>query len=489
MKVPPYKLADSLMNDDNHIITIEDHFNQYPNNNVQNEKSFHFVGKSIGAMKQMEKNRTSVNFFESDDLDKDLQKKYAHIRELRAQIFPMHNLTECLNTWLQNPTGMLNLLGMEYFTNSQINNISSLHDFMESLPQNVHALAIYQNPNFPHIPQSFADRKSLVTLFTNIDNLPVMPHVQVCEWSPKSKIATCDFSKWTSLRILKINAQFEPKICLPVNLISFSLHVYNYSPRNKRKFEDVFKDDDDRNDDNISRHITIFQSLKHLYLYRVAWTNLPSLLKCRDLTLSSCYNIQSIDVPMCRSIEIITCISFSGFDQNTLNNNDILDTVKFYHNFNVNKWYQLPVGSSSGYRHIYIWDTHIASLPNKYVPYAFVSLSNSGPCMYIYSQQIRDVMKFYQYHGIAKISHDLKDTSDKNLTKDELVEKSYNFNWSKFATKIQRQHRFKKFIRHTYPIISKYISRDNCMYDIAKIMGSYQTFGLCNNNNKRTTQS
>lgn len=402
-------------------------------------QDFHpsYVGKTWGMMKQMEANRTCNDFFRSADLDENLQTRYS-----------------CFE---------------------QEDNYHSGLTALELLPIEQHTLKLNYCANPIQIPPSFAQRHQLTALTVHTTTLPVMPHIQILEWTPTALNPECDFSQWTSLRILRIHmVKGTPRIHLPLNLISFSLHKEVLSaPITNETFEDVFED--------VAHHINVFQSLKNITLISVTWPTLPVLLNCRFFKMSSCSNLQTVEVPQCRSFTSHHCKSFTGFGSETLIHNTSLHAIILTCQ-RCEQPIHLPPGEPTGFRHVDISDSNVASLPTRFNPHAFISISDAGSHLFL-SQSVRENAAFFFNHAWLQMLWDETLTLGNHQiprqgeSLNSMIDRVYGFNWSKFAIKIQRQYRFKKYLQHLHQSILEVVPhQDVCIYTIAPYLGALNTF-------------
>jgi len=450
---------------DGEIITHQNH--PLSSFHSQSFSSFNpsFVGKTWGEMKQRESNR-STNFFVSDNLSENLKTLYASLNKpigLGSRYYEA-----CVANWRMTPSTTLNLSAVNFFSDSI------------SLPSSVPSVII----NKSVIPPSFAESKTLVTMKVQSKSLPVMPHIQILEWTPEDN-CICDFSGWTSLRILTI-CLFYCKGCtrikLPTGLISFSFISYrnfiDYENENET-FEDVFKDTD--------HNTTAFQSLKHLYIKGVQWSALPMLSNCISLDITHCNKLKTVEAPKCQVLSVDSCPQFLGFGPTTMASNYHLDKVVLFNNYNNHFQtkipFHFPPGSPSGYKLVDLFRYPVSSLPCRFDPFAYISIFNSGSYLYIKNAQARENLAFY--FNRVRISHDAQedynDIIKNHFPKNgeslmSMADRVYGFNWPKFITKIQRQHRFNKFIKQEQKELVAFLPEVICKYNISKLLGATQTF-------------
>jgi len=470
-QAPQSSVIETLQSDDE-IITQQNHPMRNPSYNAKFYPSF--VGKTWGEMKQREANR-NTDFFKSDDLDENLKTIYSFLFGMYS---PAHkSYDSCILDWQSTIHRTLDL--------SIVNDLQNT----ASLPSSVRSVYIRNQ----YVPFSFAKNERLVVMRIEVAAklLPVMPHVQILKWicHDKEDDVGYDFSGWTSLKILIIT-DCHCKKCkkclkikkLPPNLISFSYVSYSYliHPKND-KFEDMFTD---------NNNISIFQSLKHVYLFGVQWPTLPVLTNCISLRIDGCKKLKTIEVPICRTLVISQCHSFMNLGSHTTKNNKDLDIVYIgnYDEICTVTSFQFPPGSPSGYKHIDLLNFPLSSLPPKFAPFAFISIFNSGYHIYIKDPQVRENLTFYFDH--MRIQYLKKKAKTENIPRDDeticsMVDRKYGFNWPKFITKIQRQYRFNRFMKNERQYLAKFLPDAVCTYNIGKLFGAIQTFKMKNKEQKK----
>jgi len=428
-------------------------------------------------MTQLEKNRQrrSDGFFKSDDLDENLQKLYACWDNNRVNYYPNNhpnNYKQCLLNWKQNPTE--NVLDL-----SLLFRYGENFPPLDTIPRDVHTLVIFDIINTIVIPPILSKRKKLLSLQVHASTIPVMPYIQIFNWLIADSFSVknngsgpvYDFSEWSNLRILTLNG-ISPNshIILPHQLISLTLNYskcYNRIDDSPRPVQEVFG------------NITTFQSLKHVHINEAPWSDVPKLY-CKYFFMMNCNHITTLEVPKCISFRALSCQKFSGFGRLTLLHNKVLDIIQLSRLGNENTLYHLPPGAPTGYRHIDISCTKLAALPTRFDPYVYISLIGTGPRLFINDPKARDNFEFY-FDQEKFTSYD-QTISDQCLprpgeTLRNMIDRVYGFNWPKLITKIQRQIRFKQYIKNTYKRLIKYeTSKEVCNYEIAKYMGASNTF-------------
>jgi len=466
--------------DDNQIITEQNHPFDAEAEDRFGDFYPSFVGKTWGAMKQMEYNRTNTDFFTSQYLDQQLRDLYACLQRTDT-IEDIPNFNQCISTWQENPSEGLQLSGAIKRSNCPP---------LDTIPQNVHTLMAFSRSPV-NIPIALAERSTLVALCIRTEALPVMPYIQILHLavsdydniSGQHIHTSFDFSEWTSLRILKIRGvKSTDQIRLPSQLISLTLCVGKSNGTNQT-FESMFGEANDQR--------VVFQSLKHLKIDSVNWPTLPTLSNCHYFTMLYCDKLEIVEVPKCRSIMVNRCKSFTGFGPLTLLHNDTLDTITLY-KLCKDRYYQLPIGSPTGYRHVIIFCARVYTLPVKFASHAYISIMDAGSKLYIKDQQARDTLEFYFDHTILTYIDD--NSKDKIASSDlciprqgetlrEMINRLYGFNWSHFARKIQRQFRFKCYMKNIHqPLLKQVTTQDICIHEIARYLGASKSFKIaCSN--------
>jgi len=455
-RTPP---IEELENDDQ-IITQRNHpvskFNSYVKFNPS------FIGKTWGEMKKREANR-ETSFFASQDLDENLKILYKSLE--RPYTHSHRCYDSCLSTWRSTPNLTLDLSKVE-------------NDLTETTRLPSDARSVILN-NF--ISQStLVQNNTLLAMKIESKHLPVMPHIQVLEWVPSHDYdSICDFSGWSSLRILVIRLfrRDFSKIKLPAGLISFS--YINYFNMRNETFENIFEND--------KHNSNIFQELKHLNLKGVRWPTLPILSNCISLDIQKCNNLKIIEAPKCQVLSVERCSEFIGFGPITMKNNHHLEKVilsNYYsHESQTKNIFHFPPGSPSGYKNIDICRYPVFSLPTHFDPFAYISIFDSGKHLFINNKQTLYNLEFYFNHFVMFLTD--KDKLKKHLPKPneslkDMIERMYGFNWPKFITKVQRQYRFKKFIKHEHKELISILPESISKYDIGKLLGATQTFKTFN---------
>lgn len=420
-----------------------------------------FVGKTWKEMKQREENR-NTNFFLSNDLEEELKILYDSL-SLEHCTPSYKSYTTCLEFWRNHPTSTLDL---SYATD--LTNISCLPPEVKSV--------IFDDD---FTPTGLSENQTLRALKIQSNTLPVMSHLQVLEWTPVGN-AVCDFSQWTSLRVFIIQNHTiisnGPSIRLPSGLISFTFHNYCDNDNDKYlSYENLFED--------VKYNTSVLQSLKHLDIRDVNWPILPILTDCMYLCLHLCKQLKNIEAPKCRVLFIRDCEIFAGFGPITMTSNFYLEKVVFniHRSFLKSKIpFQFPPGSPSGYKNIDLFRFPISTLPDHYDPFAYISIFDCGPHLYINDTQTRENLVFYFDHNmISYISQDA--ATDEFLPKEKetlraMVDRVYGFNWPKFMIKIQRQYRFNKFMKQEHKELISFLPDDISKYNIGKLLGATQTF-------------
>jgi len=459
----PETVINETIQSDEQIITFENH----PRSNINVYYKFNpsYVGKTYQEMKQRENNR-NINFFKSNELDTNLKMLYGDMMDL--------SVSESYHCKCNNKCCIVNQKANSLSIIIYVENFTDAH-----LPPDVQSLIT---------GESIADRRVITRISSY--SLPVIPHIQVFQWNPQ-KHCICDFSGWTTLRVLRIeatNGLGQMQIKLPTGLISFSLKTY--CP-DIESFEDIFKDD-------IEHNTNVFQSLKHLQLECVTWNVLPTLSNCSFLDLKWCSNLKTIEAPICKMLKVKRCEQFVGFGPNTIKSNYHLEKVVL-DNFNANIHidtnsltripFEFPPGSPTGYKLIDLYRFQVSSLPLCIDPLAYISILHAGSYLYIRDVQSRNNLAFYFDH--MKVASDAFDEGYDDEKYDKLIKKHYpkddeslismtnriyGFNWPKFITKIQRQYRFKKFIKAVHTELSTHLPTSLSKYDIGKLLGATQTF-------------
>jgi len=455
--------------DDNQIITEQNHpFDA----EVDRLFDFHpsFIGKTWGAMKQMENNRTNIDFFTSQDLDQKLRDLYACLQRTDT-IEDIAGFDQCISAWRENPSEGLKLSG-------PIN--QNICPPLDTIPEDVHTLMAFSWIQTVNIPIALAERSALVALTVRTKVLPVMPHIQILhfhqsDYDSKQQNIMLDFSGWTNLRVLRITIKSTVRIRLPSQLISFTLCVSKFS--DGQTFENMFGEAKDQ--------IAIFQSLKHLKIDSVTWTSLPVLSNCQYFTMGYCHKIETVEIPKCRSVRIHQCKSFTGFGPLTLLHNNTLDTI-ILNKLGKGRYYQIPLGSPTGYRHVEFFCAHPSELPTNFAPYAYISIMDAGSKLFIKDQHIRDTLEFYFDHTMLNYIDHYNDVkiffSDlciprRGETLREMVNRLYGFDWPNFAQKLQRQFRFSRYMKHLHqPLLKHVTTQDICIHEIARYLGASNTF-------------
>jgi len=476
-------------NDDNQIITEQNH----PSNLLGDSNFMYcpsFIGKTFGVRKQMEYNRTNTSdFFTSPYLDKHLQALYTCLdrTDVNGENENIYDSNQCILRWQENPSEGLKIsVFLGEHNKSQLNLI----------PRYVHTLVIsnWFTCSIPFITCEFAERDALVSLNIRTTSLPVMPHIKILNWmivnntnpdinSDTSMSNIYDFSGWTNLRILilkKINP--NSRIRLPPHLLSLSISTNQsrYNNNNNTNlncnysFENMFGNSKDQ--------LKIFQSLDHLKIEDINWSTLPSLFNCKYLTIGHCNNIQIIDVPKCRSVKVNYCKSFIGFSQFTLKQNNEMDTVIFI-KLAENNFIQLPPGAPTGYRHIDILRAKISELPKVFASFAYISIIGAGYNLFIKDPKLRDTLEFYfdhnylHYFDLQKSEYFNQCIPKLGESFKNMINRLYGFNWLKFITRLQRQIRFKQYMKNIYKQLVKHVtSKEICNYEIARYLGASNTF-------------
>ena len=451
----PFSPPDEKLENDDQIITLQNHPVSKFNSHVAFNPSF--IGKTWGEMKEREENR-ETSFFKSQDLDKNLKTLYNSLIQPYSGYYECYD--SCLLAWRSTPNLTLNL--------------TSVSDLTETtrLPSDVRSVILN---NYIH-QATLAQNNTLLAIKIQSNILPVMPHVQVLDWIPQ-KDCIYDFSGWTSLRILVIRLFSErdcPKIKLPVGLISFSYLKYYRTPH-KETFTDVFE--------NIDHNTTVFQSLKHLNLKGTTWPSLPILSNCISLHLEQCGYLKIVEAPKCQVLSVDSCSeSFEGFGSTS---NYHLNKVVLFQEYNCDSTtrsknvFRFPPGSPFGYKHIYLFRYPVSSLPNNFDPLAYISVFNSDDYLFIKSKQARDNLEFYfDHYAILYMSSEesKKYICKPNESLHDMIERMYGFNWPKFITKVQRQYRFNKFMKHEHKELISILPESISKYDIGKLLGATQTF-------------
>jgi len=463
--VAPFKPPTEQLSHDDQIITEQNHPYMYE---FDEEKIIYqpsFVGKTFSTMKQMERNRhyywPENDFFGSNDhedenLDPQLRHLYTCVYKCIRRVTLFEGGYEFWNDnitfWRKEKS--YNFCVPRYPTYTEVVGSSFLLDSSSTeLP-----ISIFHQ---------CADKTDFVAAKICSKELPNMPHIQILEWAPfewTSSESVIDFSGWTSLRILTvkdIDKLSHFRIILPDGLISLTLDYgggFSSTPQ-LVQFEDVFK------------NITVLQSLKYISLNKVPWSNLPHLDCCTHLFLRKCKNIKSVEAPVCRSFEALSCDSLSGFGLNTLLYNTSLEAI---HLARLKKFENFPPGSPLGYKHINIIDTPLASFPHIISPHAYIHILNVGPYFYVGDPQIRKIISFY-YDRFLTINEIDRPRKGENV--DDMFNRLYGFNWNKFIIKIQRQYRLRKYVKNIHSSISHFLYPDICIYNVAKLLGASQIFG------------
>jgi len=460
--------------DDDQIITELNHPIIEPD--IRLDISFYpsFIGKTWGEMKQMENNRENIRFVTSADIDPSLMALHARLQKyddgqdhVRDAVY--QDYEQRLETWRKNPSDTLRLPLLIVLKYGKLMLLP-----YDTLPLDVHSLEIFGGLGETVIPPSFAERKSLIALDVCASTLPAMPHIQILIWKIKntrtnsSGISTYDFSKWTSLKILRlVDIDCEYNIQLPKNLISFTLHQKSNRLK-ERTVEEIFGDT-----------VSIFRALRHIFLLNVNWPSLPVLDKCQYFQMSNCKLFQTIELPICKSFIADSCEMFKGFGAVTLANNRLLEIVVL-HDLSQDKdtIIHLPEGSPFGYRHVSIYCTSVASLPRRFAPYAYISLIDAGHKHYINDLKVRETLEFYFDHIRSEYTNQCLPKRGETLK--DMIERLYGFNWPKFITKLQRHYRFKKYMKNVHRSLVKSVGTpDICIHEVARLLGASKTF-KCN---------
>jgi len=468
LPTPPTRPPTEDLVDDNQIITEQNH---------PLYTTASFIGKTWGVMKQMENNRINTDFFTSQDLDQQLRELCTCLQRTCGTI-DVSNFDQCISTWQENPSEGLNLSGPIGLGGCFL---------LDSIPEKVHTLIVYSWYKKVNFPITFTKRKNLVSLAICAypDAIPVMPYIQILHLqlpdydSEQNTHTLFDFSKWTNLRVLKLTVKSTHQIRLPAQLMSLTLCVNNPSGSTNGytyTFENMFGKANDQR--------VIFQSLKHLHINLVNWPTLPKLLNCQYFTMEYCNKLQTVEVPKCRSVRVNRCKLFSGFGPLTLLHNNTLDTI-ILNKLRKDKYYQLPLGSPTGYRHVEILFAHVSALPTHFAPYAYISIMDAGSKLFIKDQHIRDTLEFYfdrtqltyfDYDDSEFVSSDLSIPREGETLR-EMISRFYGFDWPKFAKKLQRQFRFKRYMKNLHkPLLKHVTTQDICIHEIAQYLGASNTF-------------
>jgi len=464
---PKVESTDLLQHNDD-IITTQNH----PIVNSDFEKRFNpsFIGKTWGEMKQMEANRDYVDFFTSNDLDQNLQFLY---RSLTGPKIYFPDFDSCVHSWRSKSSIFPKTLNLSYVNKRSLKSNLIKNNF----PSGVYSLTM---DHYAFALQLSIKNKLALTALnikSKSKDLDVMPYVQVLIWNVEDIAPKYDFSEWVNLRILIIlNVSGKSKFKLPFGLVSLS--VFKRDNYVDETFEDVFTY---KNKYDCNHNKSVFQTLKHISIKRFIWKKFPDIPNCTHIELEFCSSVEAIEAPSCRVLKVSNSL-FNGFGPFTQKNNKVLDTVilHFIKPFG-NTIFHFPPGSPKGYRHIDILHSQISCLPTRFIPFAFLSIIDAGSYLYINDIEARENLAFYYDH--EKLSP--HKTLEENLPKGKeslysMVDRKYGFNWPKFATKIQRQYRFKKYIQnlHQNLLTITNISNDVCKYSIANLLGASDTFSL-----------
>jgi len=481
----PTQPPSEILVDDNQVITELNHpLNMNPRFGSLLRFRPSFIGKTWGTMKEMEKNRA---YKTSEFIDQ-------HINTISSYIDNAYNFYDFnpeinlsvnarIQSWKSNSNNISLNLSDVIFHNTKTdnendnNNLLSVslpdENIIADLPPDINSIVFFSSTT---IPESLANYTSLISLYVYTDYLPVMKHIEYLEWNITSPfddvfVFDFDFSEWTSLRELRLHGITETsKIKLPPNLVYLTLEVSQInldfdSPISSKDFEDVFED--------FEYNTLVFKSLKYLSVSGILWTHFPVLDECQCLIISFCNNIQTIEAPKCRSLTVAFCNSFIGCGPEMLRHNNSLDHICFMC-LKKSSFYHIPVGSPNGFRAIDIFDTSVVALPTKFAPHAHISLYNAGSHLFVNSRQARENMVFYFDHH--NVSNNLHLFLKQNESLEDMVDRIYGFNWPKFITKIQRQYRFKKYIKNTYSLLDKCIPKQVSISEVATLLGATQTF-------------
>jgi len=463
---------------DDELITFTNH--PLSDFNVYNRFNPSHVGKTYGEMKKREENR-NIDFFKSNDLETDLKALYKSLKNCKYDRIYRCSKNCCFANQ-QTVSSLDSSTSHSSLDLSVANNFTDIHSPMEI--QSI----LTGNCSTNTSPLLFSKDNKLievVCLRINSKSLPVMPHIQVLEWNPKSD-CICDFSGWTSLRILIIKrCRGRTQIKLPINLLSFSLVSKSDDDLGiLETFEDVFQD--------IEFNTSVFQSLKHLHLKNIEWNFLPVLSNCIFVDINRCYNLKTIEAPKCKVISVKNCAKFVGFGEDTTKSNRHLEKVVLSNSYPINIHFpkktpfNFPPGSPSGYKLIDLYRFPVSSLPLCLDPFLYISIFYSGSHLYLNDIRSRENLAFYfdhmrfteeeeeQEEEFDEIAEGYYPKNGESLI--SMANRVYGFNWPKFITKIQRQYRFKKFMRQEHKQLVSFLPKDISKHDIGKLFGAIQTF-------------
>lgn len=110
---------------------------------------------------------------------------------------------------------------------------------------------------------------------------------------------------------------------------------------------------------------------------------------------------------------------------------------------------------------------------------------DAGSKLFIKDQHIRDTLEFYfdrtqltyfDYDDSEFVSSDLSIPREGETLR-EMISRFYGFDWPKFAKKLQRQFRFKRYMKNLHkPLLKHVTTQDICIHEIAQYLGASNTF-------------